>query len=563
MKIGYTTGKKMNAALIGAIGILFFLLAYRFYGTYISEKILGIGDDEQTPTPAHQYKDGVDYVPTRKGILMGHHFSSIAGAAPILGPAIAIMWGWVPAVLWILLGVVFIGAAHDIGSLFLSMKHKGQSIPSVSEKILGPRVKFLFSIVVFFLLWKVIAVFTLIMANLFMSFPATVIPVNFEIIIALLMGHFINKRGKDLLVPSIIAHALLIFMIVLGTQYPLSLKPLFGEGELMVWIVILLGYSFFASNLPVWLLLQPRDYINSHQLMLGLTLMIIGLFITAPAIVAPAFNVDIPGAPPLFPFLAITIACGAISGGHGIIASGTTAKQVRRWKDIKPIGYGSMLGEGLLALLATLAVAAGFSSTNAWHHHYADWNAANGLKSKISAFVTGSANFLEGLGIPENISQTLMAVLIISFAATSLDTVVRVQRYLIGEIGETIKLRPLKNKTLSSFFAVISAFILMLCAEGGKGGLILWPLFGSTNQMLGALILSTIASYLLLKKRNALPFIIPAFILSILSATALIANIMNFYQGGQLPLAVLSVILFMAQCWITAEALLAIKRLRL
>ena len=537
----------MNGAIIIAIGILLFIFAYKFYASYLAEKIFSLGSLTD-PTPANENRDDIDFAPAPKGVLFGHHFSSIAGAAPIVGPAVAVIWGWAPAVLWIICGVVFMGAAHDFGILAVSMRHRGKSIAEVAEQLLGTKIKLLFLSIIFFLVWMVIAVFALVIANLFISFPSSVIPVNFEIVIALIFGFFINKRGFSLTVPSLIAQGMLFFMIYLGTIYPISLKLLVGaEQELMTWIIFLLIYSFIASILPVWVLLQPRDYINCHQLFLGLGLMSLGVFVVGPKVVAPAFNVNPAGAPPWFPFLFITIACGAISGFHGLVSGGTTSKQVDRWQDAKPIGYGSMLGEGLLALLATVAVATGFDSPGAWHDHYASWNAANGLSAKINAFVLGAGGFLEGLGISKDISQTVIAVLIISFAATSLDTASRIQRYIISEIGESIKFKALENRYIASFIAVGSAYFLMMSGDGGKGGLKLWPLFGATNQMLAGLSLIVLGIYLLKNKKNGFIFIVPAVAVIVITSIALMMNMINFYQSANYFLTFLSITLFIIQ----------------
>jgi carbon starvation protein len=318
----------------------------------------------------------------------------------------------------------------------------------------------------------------------------------------------------------------------------------------MTWMIFLLIYSFIASILPVWLLLQPRDYINCHQLFLGLGLMSLGVLLTSPDVVAPALNLSPEGAPPWFPFLFITIACGAISGFHGLVSGGTTSKQVMRFRDAKPIGYGSMLGEGLLALLATLAVCTGFSDSAHWHGHYASWSAANGLTAKINAFVLGAGNFLSGLGISESISQTVIAVLIISFAATSLDTACRIQRYIISELGDTLNIKPLKNRYLSAFVAVGSAFLLMISGDQGKGGLSLWPLFGATNQMLACLSLIIISVWLKAKKKNTLVFLIPAGIVLVITSIALVYNTKGFFSSGKYLLGGISSILIIIELMI-------------
>ncbi len=552
----------MNGALIGCLGLGAFLLAYRFYGTYLSDKIFRLieKDRKAVPTPAHEFRDDVDFVPTRKGVLIGHHFSSIAGAAPIVGPAVAAIWGWLPAFLWITLGVIFMGACHDFGALVISMHHRGSSMATVAESLLGKRVRNLLLLVIFFLVWMVIAVFALVIANLFVSYPSAVLPVNFEILVAIAMGVFINKRGASLKLPSILAQVTLYIMIYLGTLFPISLTPVLGDNALMGWMLFLLIYSFIASVLPVWVLLQPRDYINGHQLIVGLFLMIGGLFIVQPQIVAPAINPNPQGAPPLFPFLFITIACGAISGFHGLVSGGTTSKQVASWSEAKPVAYGSMLGEGLLALLATLAVTAGFASEGAWHNHYANWNQANGLSAKINAFVNGSASFISGWGISEEIGQTLMAVLIISFAATSLDTACRIQRYIISEVGEGLDIPILKNRYLSSFIAVFTAFLLMTSSDGGKGGLSIWPLFGATNQMLAGLTLLLICSFLKKKGSPLWHYLVPAFFVLLMTTGGLILNIKIFTQQQNWFLTTLTGLLLLAQFWTMAETFQFIKK---
>lgn len=550
----------MNAATVLIFGLIAFLCAYRFYAKFLSQKLFGL-DTKAGETPAHTQRDDVDYCPTAKNILVGHHFSSIAGAAPIVGPAVAAIWGWLPAVMWIIFGVVFMGACHDFGALVLSMNHKGGSIAYVSQEIIGPRVRNLFLLVIFFLVWMVIAVFALVIANLFVSYPSSVLPVNFEIIVALLMGYFINRGKKGLGTASILAQLTLFLMIYLGSLYPISLKPLLGENELMGWMVFLLMYSFVASVLPVWLLLQPRDYINGHQLVVGLTLLVAGLLYLRPEIVAPATNFNAEGSPPWFPFLFITIACGAISGFHGLVSSGTTSKQVNQWRDARPVAYGSMLAEGLLALIATLAVTAGFTSQTAWHNHYANWNAANGLAAKINAFVMGSGRFISSLGIDQDISETLMAVLIISFAATSLDTACRIQRYIIGEMGQTLKIKTLENRYVGSGIAVLSAFLLMISSDGGKGGLIIWPLFGATNQMLAALTLILISTYLWrYKKKVSLHYILPTIFVLIITTIGLFMNIKLFYSKGNTFLTVLGAFLLIAQGWIVFESVALFSR---
>lgn len=542
----------MNSALV-ALGVLIcFWLGYRFYSRYLGSVIWGL--DDSKPTPAVSQTDGVDYVPTAKPVLFGHHYASIAGAAPIVGPAIAIIWGWVPAVIWVVVGSIFLGAAHDFGALVISMRHRGQSVGQVTANVIGSGPRNLFLVVIFFLVWLVIAVFALVIANLFISYPSTVLPVNFQIVVALAIGYLVNRKGRSLFVPTLLAQIGLFVAMYFGALYPISLEPLFGDGQKMAWISMLLIYSFIASVLPVWALLQPRDYINSYQLFIGLGAMVLGLFIVQPTIVAPALNLSPQGAPFWLPFLFITIACGAVSGFHGLVSSGTTSKQVKAWSHSRPIGYGAMLGEGLLALLATLAVATGFESASAWHVHYGSWDGAKGLSASIEAFVMGSTQFLGGLGIPETFAGTMIGVLIISFAATSLDTAARIQRYVVAELGTNWKIPTLQNRYVASGIAIGSAFLLMMFKGGGTGGLVLWPLFGATNQMLAALTLIVVTVYLIKKGKPSRAYLFPAIFLSLVTFIALLSNIKSFYQGEKYLLLVMALVLLVVQMAISCSA---------
>ena len=283
----------MNAALLAVFSLSCFFISYLFYSRFLAKKIYKL--DSNIVTPAHKFKDGIDYVPTNKHVLFGHHFTSIAGAAPIVGPAVAVIWGWLPAVLWVVFGTIFIGAVHDFGCLVLSAKNKGHSIGDLTGIIIGKRARALFLTIIFFLTWIVIAVFAYIIATLFSQFPTTVLPVNIQIIIAVTIGLVIYRTKFGILIPSIIALLVLYGFIYLGTYCPVSL-PSFAGGQVESWVVLLFVYAFIASVLPVWLLLQPRDFINSHQLFVGLGIMYLGLFIVHPPMVAPAINLEVEGA---------------------------------------------------------------------------------------------------------------------------------------------------------------------------------------------------------------------------------------------------------------------------
>ncbi len=514
----------MNSAYLAAIALLSFYLGYRFYSRFISDKILGL--DEDLTTPAHEFNDGVDFVPTKRHILFGHHFTSIAGAAPIIGPCIAAYWGWLPALLWIIFGTIFMGAVHDFGALVVSLKEKGRSIADITSMVINPRVRLMFLIFVMLLTWLVLAVFAMAIAGLFQAVPTSILPINIEIIVALFIGYLIYKKGIDALLPSIIALGILYLFVWLGTMYPISLTS-FGiasENVQTIWILFLFTYSAIASLLPVWLLLQPRDFINSHQLIVGLGLIFLGIFIAQPMIDAPAIReITDSGAPPIFPMLFVTIACGAISGFHGLVSSGTTSKQVNKLSDARLIGYGAMLGEGTLAVASTIAAVAGIALVTqcslpsigavenlSWGVYYDSW--AHATANKATAFVLGGGALLEQLGLPSNLAKTLMAVLVISFAATTLDTATRIQRFIISEIGSALNFKPLCNRYGATLMAVIPAIMLTLWSvpDPVSGTMkqtawVLWPLFGASNQMLAALTLMVLTLYFWQRKKTYSP----------------------------------------------------------
>ena len=339
----------MNAALLAALVFVLFALGYRFYSGLLSRHVFDLRADE--PVPSVELRDGVDYLPTPLHVLWGHHFASIAGAAPIVGPAIAVIWGWVPALIWVAVGTVCMGAAHDFSALVISARHRGRSIGDIAGEVVSPRVRTLFLVIISLLIWVVLAVFAYIIATLFKSTPSSIFPINIQILVAMALGLLVYRGGFPIFVPSIVCYVGLLVAIFYGEAVAQAL-PFLAEIEITTWVWFLFGYSFIASVLPVWLLLQPRDYINSHQLVTGLAILSAGLLVSQPAVVAPAVNWAPEGAPSLIPFLFVTIACGAISGFHGLVSSGTTSKQLEKMTHARPIGYGAMLAEGFLGLMA-------------------------------------------------------------------------------------------------------------------------------------------------------------------------------------------------------------------
>ena len=361
----------MQSLMIVLLGIAGMTFGWFVYSKFIATKIYQL--DPNFVTPANEFNDGVDYVPTNKYVLWGHHFTSVAGAAPIVGPAIAVYWGWVPAVLWVTIGTVFFAGVHDFGALWASSRHKGKSIGALSEDVIGKRTRALFMVVIFLVLLMVNAVFGVVIAGAFVNTPNAVFPAWSAIAVALVIGQLIH-RNVNLTLLSVVGVSALYFSIYAGSLMPIELPAnMLGLTPNANWIIILFVYAAIAAMLPVWVLLQPRDFINGLQLFVGLFLLYGAVLLTLPDISAPAFNNNMAeDAPSLVPLLFVTIACGAVSGFHGIVASGTSSKQLDKETDARFVGYFAALGEGSLALITIVAVsgAALAATPEIWHEIY-------------------------------------------------------------------------------------------------------------------------------------------------------------------------------------------------
>lgn len=593
--------------LILALGALvLYLIAYHTYGRWLARKIFKLSPDRKAP--GIELEDGKDYVPTSKSVVFGHHFTSIAGTGPIVGPAVAVIWGWVPALLWVLFGSIFIGAVHDFGALVVSMRNRGQTVGDILGVVLVPRARILFLGILFLALTVVLAIFGLVIASVFRQFPQSIMACLLQIPLAIMIGCVIYKRGGSIFIHSVLVLVLMYLAVYFGDSGFLNnCNAFFGGMPVMNWVVILLGYSYVASVLPVWVLLQPRDYINSLQLLSVLALIVGGLVVAAffggapvgelkdirPALEleVAAFRPAPEGAPWIFPFLFVTIACGAISGFHCLVSSGTSSKQLKTEMDAQFVGYGSMLTEGFLAILVILACTAGLGlgivgasgevlqGEAAYLYRYADWNAANGLAAKIGAFVDGSANFLMAIGIPSEFAVALMGVFVAAFAATTLDTSCRLQRYVIQELacalgGAKNNLRKktfacLENKHAATLLAIGIAVFLAAIPAGsedwswagaGKGGLILWPLFGATNQLIGGLAFIVLAFWMWRRNLPAWFIIFPMLLMLLLPAIAMYINVFGpngYWATERHLLVVLGLSSIVLEIWIIAEAAIA------
>ncbi|HEV7280698.1 MAG TPA: carbon starvation protein A [Pirellulaceae bacterium] len=605
----------MSTLIVAVLSFVGFLVAYYTYGRWIARKVFALDPDAVTPSEA--LDDGVDYVPTRKSVVFGHHFTSIAGTGPIVGPALAVFWGWLPALLWVVFGSILIGAVHDFGSLVISMRNRGQTVGEIAGRLISPRAKLLFLLILFFALTVVLAIFGLVIAGIFRDYPESVLSVWIAMPIAVGVGIWVHKMKGNLLIPSIGALILLYGAIYVGVYYlPIGIAdgaihvganylPIGIETDAnsflnptVVWTVILMVYCFAASVLPVWLLLQPRDYVNSFQLYVALAAMMVGIAVaglfggaeiigTAP-LVAIEGNLLSGGQTALLPFLFITIACGACSGFHCLVSSGTSSKQIAREPDAQPIGYGSMLMEGALAVIVILACCAGIGmgvtgadgaklvGHEAWASQYGDGSAMIAPSKATGVFIKGGANFLTAIGIDGRFAIGIVATLVACFAATTLDSATRLQRYVIHEIGETVGLKPLGNKYVATAIAVGLALSIALmrgpnAADGtlaayGTGGLLLWGLFGATNQLLAGLAFMVVAFYLWRRNKPIVFVAAPMALMLVIPAWALAVQLFDpetgFLAKGNYLLFGFGICITALQIWMIVEGLLVFPKAR-
>ncbi len=577
----------MNITYLALGSALTLWLGYRFYGTWIASRVFGVGDQADEKLPSRELQNGIDYVPTRRSILFGHHYVTIAGAGPIVGPAVAVTWGWLPALLWVVLGAIFIGAVHDLGSLVLSARNQGRSIGDLCAEILSPRVRLLFLIFIALALWVVLAVFAFVISSLFVARPESILAVWIEIPLALLVGWQLI-RGRSMALWGALALLVMYGCIGIGSTETVRSVLAFEWGANpmgdwlsgnagIFWLLMLFGYSWIASVLPVQKLLQPRDAINSHQLFLALGALLSGMMVISITggpqleIVAPAINPDPPtDAPLLFPFLFITIACGAVSGFHCMVASGTTSKQLATEKDARSIGFGAMVLEGGLAVVVILCCvsAAGFESAGEWSAKYsAAWVGKGSLLVRLSGFIEGGAVFIQAV-LPFfslEFLATVITVVIISFAATTMDSATRIQRYVIQELAAATGIRILGHRQVATAVAVLSAAALALLAgQGGTGGLVLWPIFGVTNQLLASLTLVVLTTWQARRGRLIWPTLLPLLFLTITVGTAAATQMKGLLGAETIAWPQVVVLGFgmVLQLWMVAEGLICLRTSR-
>ncbi len=580
----------MNAVILVVTGLILFFVAYLTYGRYLANKL---EIDPNAVTPAHELNDGVDYVPAKTPVLLGHHFASIAGAGPILGPIIGSAFGWMPVYLWIIVGGIFMGGVHDMTSMIASTRHKGVSIGKIIEKYLGTRGKLLFMLFAYLTMILVIAVFCKIVATTFVTVPSVATSSVLFIIVAVVFGLAIYRFRLPLVPASILGILLLFSSIYLGQMYPMVVYEKFVSPETVkvlndlkanglmqdisspakikssltdaeyssviadvanaetksqrLWVFILLGYVMIAAVTPVWILLQPRDYLNSFLLYALLIGGVGGLFFANAHVALPAythFKTDIGY---LFPVLFVTVACGAISGFHSLVASGTTAKQLNNEKDARIIGYGGMLIESLLAILALMAAATMIKGN--YHCLF-----ANG--DFITMFSMGVGNFISKiplLGIQQHSAVTFSGLAVSAFALTTLDTCTRLARFTFQEFFDNNREKKsilTTNRYIGTIVTVVLSAVFIFSGSSGA----IWPIFGSANQLLASLALLAVTAWLANISRPNWFTKIPMFFMYVITIAGLFTLIVQNYHKGNFLLVVVGGLLVLVSVLLFIQA---------
>ena len=547
----------MSGILLAVIMLVWLWGGYFIYGKIIEKKLIDPVDSKDTP--AVEFNDDVDFMPAKPFLLFGHHFSSIAGAGPIVGPIIAVMYfGWLAASLWVALGAVFMGAVHDYTALMVSVRNKGNSLADVAEEVMSPRAKLIFAIFIWVALVLVVAVFGVVTAKTFIGKPEIVIPTFGLIFIAVFFGWLVYRKGFSIVTGTIISMVLIGLFLLLGDKMPIDLGKTVSVGFSMstftFWFIILMIYALFASVLPVWLLLQPRDYLSMWILFIGLGLGYIGLIFANPTINAPAFTSFNSVGGYMWPMLFVIIACGSISGFHSLVAGGTTSKQLAKEKDGRKIGYGAMIMEATLATLVIIIGAAALKwdttgKVNSIGYQFLMTKAAGA--GPIKAFAVGFGQLIKEIpGLNSKVGIYIGMLMLNGFVITSLDTATRLARFILQELTRD-NVPILANKWIAT---IITIFVASYLGASGSWKII-WPVFGASNQLVAALALTVVSAYFIGIKKPSKYTSIPAVLMLVTTIGALIYQIYKFSLiTPNIPLAITASVLLILAFFILVEA---------
>ncbi|WP_416866943.1 MAG: carbon starvation protein A [Imperialibacter sp.] len=533
----------MNLIILLSISAIVLLVAYFTYGKFVFKKL---NISNKNTTPAHAFEDGIDYIPSKTPVVLGHHFASIAGAGPIVGPIIAVTFGWIPAVIWILLGGIFFGAVHDLTSMIASMRHGGKSIGVIIQKYIGQGGKRLFLIFSFATLILITAVFVDIIAKTFINNPGVASASILFMLLAVVFG-IVNKATANVkhafLINTVIGVLAMYYFVYLGMQIPFLL-------DYKLWVVLLLAYAFVASVTPVSFLLQPRDYLNSFLLYGLMIAAVVGVFIANPEIkMDNNVQINSENLGYLFPVLFVTVACGAISGFHSLVASGTTSKQINKENDTKVVGYGGMLIESFLAIISVgtvIIISRG------------EYASRLVIEGPVTLFSDGLGNIISSSGISAQLAISFVALTVSAFALTTLDTCTRLARFTVQEYFEDVNNKVgkafTKNRYLATSVVVVCSVLLLTSGEFTT----LWPIFGSANQLLAALALLAVAVWLIKNKINPNFVLVPMFFMFSVTLSSLLLFAVKNFTDGIYVLSIIAGILFILSIvliWLATRSL--------
>ncbi len=530
----------MNLLTLLIIAVIAFAIAYKVYGGVL-DRLVEI--DEKAKTPAHTMTDGVDYIPAKAPVLLGHHFASIAGAGPIAGPIAAVVFGWFPCFLWIVIGSIFVGGVHDYFGLITSARHKGLSVGEIIGQYVGKNARTWFLLFAWLALVLVVAVFTVLTASAFAANASVATAGFLMLLIAMGMGFAMYRMNISLPVVTVVGIILLFFAIWIGLSAPFLFL------DKLTWTWILIVYIIVASVLPVWMLLQPRDYLSSFLLYVALAGGFIGILVVRPTLVYPAYTSFKTSVGYLFPMLFVTIACGAVSGFHSLVASGTTSKQLDNEKDTRLVGYGSMLLEGVLAVIA-LGTAA-ILTKEGMATGLAEWGGAVGV------FAHGLGKFMAGFGIPEETGIIFGSLTISAFLITSLDTATRLGRYCFEELTAE-KVPSISNRYVGTLVTVVAGGGLALTGQWTA----IWPMFGASNQLVAGLSLLGATAYLAHLGKSYKITYYPMLFMIIMTVVALINLVFTNFGKGNILLGSISILLLILASFVVYEGFQALGRFK-
>lgn len=540
----------LNAAFIAVLGAVWFFLAYRWYGGFIAKRL--VEPDNGRATPAHTQRDDVDFVPANPAILFGHHFSSIAGAGPIVGPMLAYsLFGWLPALIWIFVGSVFIGAVHDYTAMMASVRSRGVSVADITKAHVSPTARWIFSIFLWLALVLVIAVFAVLTAQTLAEKPEIVVPTLGLMLLAMIFGTLVYRGGINLWLGTGVALVTMVALIVVGDYVPIAASYEF-------WLIFALVYSFVAATLPVWVLLQPRDYLSMYILVAGLAMGFVSLLVMRPVISGPAFIGVTSGSGPLWPILFITVACGAVSGFHSVVSSGTSAKQLAREGDARAVAFGGMLTEGALAMLVILLMSAVLFWDTAPSDGLKDFVFRSVLAEKGANITFGRAmgRALENLGIPLNYGIAFGVLMLNAFILTTLDTCARLTRFIVVESAGQ-KVSVLRNRYLATAVSLVAAYFLTT----GNSWRVLWPAFGAANQLIAALSLLVVTAYLFGYGKKTVYTLVPGIFMLVTTEGALFYQLFwQYLPNKNMPLAVVAIVLMALGLVVAVEVYRRLQR---